>query len=120
MKKLAPPGERAESAMGVTPAFMGVLSSSPNPEGLDRPVFRPEMRLSSKEVISFFKDEFLAVILPGLLLVVDSGGLTRGGRLPARPSRLTVSYALGDVKTLAVSAPVQEKLSASNESVINA
>lgn len=79
-KALIPEGVMAESAMGVTPApYIGVLSSSFNPNRLDLLLAECAEPLLPKEVISF-REAFLAVNREERSLGGESGGLRTGAK----------------------------------------
>jgi hypothetical protein len=72
---VAPPGEIADSQMGVTPApFMGVRSPSPSPKNRE-PASSPALRdFGSLKVVINLSAEFLAVTRDDRTLGGDIGG----------------------------------------------
>jgi hypothetical protein len=99
------PGETADSAIGVTPAAIGVCPPSPDEKNLDFALCSP------KEVINFRADD-LAMLLwgPRFKPGGDSGGLRTSGILGVIVWKVTCA-AEGDVQGSVDSFPVQAKLS---------
>lgn len=101
----APPGERADSTMGVAPPAIGVLPSSPVPE--------KNLALAcelSNDVMSF-SAEFFAMLRCGPWFTTggDSGGLASSGTVCAMFGKLSCC-ADGDDQGSVDSRPVQAKL----------
>lgn len=107
-----PPGETADSAIGVTPAAMGVRPPSPAAKNL---AFFP---WSPNEVMSFRADDLARLRCgPRLTPGGDKGGLKISGMLSFRLWKVTCA-ADGDVHGSVDSTPVQAKLQRSLDATL--
>lgn len=99
-----PPGEIADSAMGVTPAAMGVCPPSPAAKNFDLELWSPN------DVMSF-RAEVLAMLRCGPRFIPggESGGLKISGMLALRLWKVTWA-AEGEDQGSVDSCPVQAKL----------